>query len=92
MSGISRIMLSRGYTVTGSDAKESAVVDALRAQGAHVFIGHDGSHVEGADTVVVSSAIRPTNPEIVRAQELNIPVIHRSDALAMLMTVSYTHL
>lgn len=85
MSGIARIMLSRGYTVTGSDAKESSVVEALRAHGAHVFIGHDGSHVEGADTVVVSSAIRHTNPEIVRAEELGIPVIHRSDALATLM-------
>lgn len=85
MSGIARILLSRGVRVTGSDAKESAVVEALRAQGAHVAIGHDGSHVEGADTVVVSSAIRPTNPEIVRAKELGIRVIHRSDALAELM-------
>lgn len=85
MSGIARIMLSRGLTVTGSDVKDSATVQALRALGARIHVGHDGAHVTGADTVVVSSAIRPTNPELVAAREQSIPVIHRSDALALLM-------
>ncbi|WP_267242230.1 UDP-N-acetylmuramate--L-alanine ligase [Streptomyces sp. PR69] len=87
MSGIAKILAQRGAKVAGSDAKESAAADALRALGATVHIGHAAGHLAAdASCVVVSSAIRPDNPELVRAAELSVPVVHRSDALAGLMT------
>jgi UDP-N-acetylmuramate--alanine ligase len=87
MSGIARILAQRGASVAGSDAKDSATAESLRALGATVHIGHDASHLaEDTSAVVVSSAIREDNPELVRAAELGIPVVHRSDALAALMT------
>lgn len=86
MSGIAKILAQRGAEVAGSDAKESATADALRALGATVHIGHAAEHLAAdASCVVVSSAIREDNPELVRAAELGIPVVHRSDALAALM-------
>ncbi|MGW2639802.1 UDP-N-acetylmuramate--L-alanine ligase [Streptomyces sp. NPDC001348] len=86
MSGIAKILAQRGAKVAGSDAKESATAEALRALGATVHIGHAAEHLaEDATCVVVSSAIRKDNPELVRAAELGIPVVHRSDALAALM-------
>src|SRR5689334_7715273 len=86
MSGIAKILAQRGAKVAGSDAKESATAEALRALGATVHIGHAAEHLAGdATCVVVSSAIRKDNPELVRAAELGIPVVHRSDALAALM-------
>ena len=63
MSGIARVMLARGIAVSGSDARDSDVVTGLRALGATVEIGHGGSAVDAADTVVVSSAIRADNPD-----------------------------
>jgi UDP-N-acetylmuramate--alanine ligase len=87
MSGIAKILAQRGAKVAGSDAKESATAEALRALGATVHIGHAASHLaDDATCVVVSSAIRPDNPELARAAELSVPVVHRSDALASLMT------
>ncbi|MGA4838967.1 UDP-N-acetylmuramate--L-alanine ligase [Streptomyces sp. G45] len=86
MSGIAKILAQRGAKVAGSDAKDSATADALRAQGATVHIGHAAEHLaDDASCVVVSSAIRADNPELARATELGIPVVHRSDALAALM-------
>ncbi|TRO63151.1 UDP-N-acetylmuramate--L-alanine ligase [Streptomyces sp. IB201691-2A2] len=86
MSGIAKILAQRGAEVAGSDAKESATADALRALGATVHIGHAAGHLaDDATCVVVSSAIRADNPELARAAELGIPVVHRSDALARLM-------
>ncbi|MBV7695772.1 UDP-N-acetylmuramate--L-alanine ligase [Streptomyces sp. TRM70350] len=86
MSGIAKILAQRGAKVAGSDAKESASVEALRALGATVHIGHAAEHLaDDASCVVVSSAIRADNPELARAAELGIPVVHRSDALAALM-------
>lgn len=85
MSGIARVLLARGMRVTGSDARDSSVVTALRAQGATITVGHRAEAVDGADTVVISSAIRADNPELVRARELGLPIIHRSEALAGLM-------
>jgi UDP-N-acetylmuramate--alanine ligase len=85
MSGIARVMLARGMRVSGSDARDSAVVTGLRALGATVRIGHDASAVEEADTVVVSSAIRHENPELVAARERGLRIIHRSAALGALM-------
>ncbi|MGP4002127.1 UDP-N-acetylmuramate--L-alanine ligase [Streptomyces sp. 8N706] len=86
MSGIAKILAMRGARVAGSDARESATADALRALGATVHIGHAAGHLaDDATSVVVSSAIRADNPELARAAELGIPVVHRSDALAALM-------
>lgn len=87
MSGIAKILAQRGAEVAGSDAKESATAESLRALGATVHIGHAAAHLaDDASCVVVSSAIRADNPELVRAAELGVPVVHRSDALASLMT------
>ncbi|KOV57932.1 UDP-N-acetylmuramate--alanine ligase [Streptomyces sp. NRRL WC-3618] len=86
MSGIAKILAQRGAVVAGSDAKESETAAALRALGATVHIGHAAGHLaDDATCVVVSSAIRADNPELARAAELGIPVVHRSDALARLM-------
>jgi UDP-N-acetylmuramate--alanine ligase len=85
MSGLARILLARGLVVTGCDARESNVVAALRALGAVIEIGHDSRHVKAADTVVVSSAIRPTNPEIVAARASGRRVLRRAAVLASLM-------
>ncbi|MFI1737651.1 UDP-N-acetylmuramate--L-alanine ligase [Streptomyces sioyaensis] len=86
MSGIAKILAQRGAQVAGSDAKDSATAQALRALGVTVHLGHAAGHLaEDATSVVVSSAIRPDNPELAAAQERGIPVVHRSDALASLM-------
>jgi UDP-N-acetylmuramate--alanine ligase len=74
--------------VSGSDSKDSSVVLALRALGADVFVGHDSSHVDGADVVIYSNAISATNPEMMRAREISLPLITRAQALAVLMSTS----
>ena len=88
MSGIARIMLARGVTVSGSDAKDSRELAALRALGADVAVGHDAAQVGAAHTVVVSAAIRPTNVEVVAARGRGLRVLHRAEALAALMAGS----
>ncbi|MDQ4039381.1 MAG: UDP-N-acetylmuramate--L-alanine ligase [Actinomycetota bacterium] len=85
MSGIARILLARGASVSGSDAKESAVLLALRALGARVNVGHSADHVADVDTVVVSTAIRPSNPELVAAREAGLLVLPRAVALAAVL-------
>jgi UDP-N-acetylmuramate--alanine ligase len=86
MSGLAKILAVRGARVSGSDAKESETVLALRALGAQVAVGHAAGNVPaGVSSVVVSSAIRADNPELAAARERGIPVVHRSDALAALM-------
>ncbi len=84
MSGIARILIGMGHAVTGSDLRDSSNVAALRELGAKIYIGHDESHLGNPDTVVVTSALWPTNPEYLLAKERGIPVIHRSQALAKL--------
>jgi UDP-N-acetylmuramate--alanine ligase len=84
MSGIARILLGMGHKVTGSDLRDTDAVATLRALGAEIFIGHDAKHLGNPDTVVVTSALWPTNPEYLLAKERGIPVIHRSQALAYL--------
>jgi len=88
MSGLARIALSHGITVSGSDAKDSSVVIALSALGATVATSHEAAHVDGADIVVYSTAISASNPERVRAAELKIPILTRAAALAVLMSES----
>jgi UDP-N-acetylmuramate--alanine ligase len=86
MSGIAKILAQRGARVAGSDSRESETAQALRALGVTVHIGHDSAHLAPDTTaVVVSSAIRPENPELAAARERGVPVVHRSDALAALM-------
>ena len=85
MSGIARILLDRGVAVSGSDAKDSRALAALRAMGAEIFVGHDAAHLGAADTVVVSSAIRDANPEFAAARERRLRVLPRAAALAAVM-------
>jgi len=85
MSGVARILLARGVSVSGSDVKDSPVVLALRALGARVHVGHDPAQLPAAPAVVViSTAIRATNPELAAARERGLPVLHRAQALAAL--------
>jgi len=86
MSGLARIALSHGIKVSGSDAKDSNVLTALRALGATVEVQHKSENVEGADLVVYSTAISENNPERIRSAELGISAITRATALALLMS------
>lgn len=88
MSGLARIALSHGITVSGSDAKDSSVVIALSALGATVSTSHLASNVDGSDLVVYSNAISESNAERMRAKELKLPILTRAAALAVLMSDS----
>ena len=85
MSAIAALLSARGLDVSGSDARDGVALMALRDAGVSVQVGHAAAHVDGAGSVVVSTAIRPTNPELERAVQLGVPVLHRSAALAALM-------
>jgi UDP-N-acetylmuramate--alanine ligase len=85
LSGIARIMLARGIMVSGSDAKESRAIEALRALGARCYIGHAAAQVHDVDTLVVSTAVRPDNPEVLEAQRLGLRLLPRSAALESVM-------
>ena len=85
MSGIAEVLANLGYTVTGSDVAEGANVKRLRDKGIKVAIGHKAENVDGADVVVVSSAIKRDNPELVAARALRLPVVRRAEMLAELM-------
>lgn len=88
MSGLARISLSHGITVSGSDAKDSSVVKALQALGATIATAHSAGNVDGADLVVYSTAISTSNPELMRAQELKLTTLTRAAALSILMSES----
>lgn len=94
MSAIAEILLAKGYSVQGSDQKESANVRRLRAKGIRVFVGHDGINLVGARQVVISTAVKPNNPELEAARAKGLPIIRRAEMLAELMrlyaTVSVT--
>jgi UDP-N-acetylmuramate--alanine ligase len=85
LSGIARIMLARGVPVSGSDAKESRTLDALRTLGARVHVGHAAEQVRDVDTVVVSTAVRDDNPEVVEALRQGLRLLPRSAALDAVM-------
>lgn len=85
MSGIAEVLLNLGYVVTGSDLAESAVTERLRSLGARVDIGHAPENVRGADAVIISSAVKATNPEVLEARSRGIPVVPRAVMLAELM-------
>ncbi len=88
MSGIARIMLARGISVSGSDAKDSTVLSGLKTLGAQVFIGHQASNLGAADVLVVSSAIDQSNPEVAAARTKGLTILSRAQALALLMSES----
>jgi len=85
MSGIARIMLARGVKVSGSDAAASDLLTALAREGADVHVGHAAENIDGADTLVVSTAIRADNPELAEARRRGLRVLHRAAALASVM-------
>ncbi|QSV14442.1 UDP-N-acetylmuramate--L-alanine ligase [Photobacterium ganghwense] len=85
MSGIAEVLVNEGYRVSGSDLAPNAVTERLTSKGAEIFFGHQASNVQGASVVVVSTAIRQDNPELVAAREQRIPVVRRAEMLAELM-------
>ena len=90
MSAIAEILLAKGYTVQGSDQKESANVRRLRAKGVRVFQGHDAVNLVGARNVVISTAVKPGNPELDAARVKGLPIIRRAEMLAELMRLYST--
>jgi UDP-N-acetylmuramate--alanine ligase len=89
MSGIAELLANLGYVVSGSDERRSATTDRLVTLGIQVAVGHDAANVGDSDVVVVSSAVRPANPELVEAARRQIPVIPRAEMLAELMRLKY---
>jgi UDP-N-acetylmuramate--alanine ligase len=89
MSGIAEILLTLGYTVSGSDLRQSSITDRLEGLGATVFVGHVAANVVGSGVVVTSSAVNEQNPEVVEARHRKIPVIQRAEMLAELMRLKY---
>ena len=85
MSGIARIMLSAGFSISGSDVKDTAITQSLAALGAQISIGHDASNIDGVDILVTSGAISAHNQEVVAANEKGIQILSRAQALALLM-------
>ncbi|HET7849054.1 MAG TPA: UDP-N-acetylmuramate--L-alanine ligase, partial [Pseudolabrys sp.] len=85
MSGIAEVLVNLGYTVTGSDVSDSGNVKRLREKGVKVAVGHKAENLDGADVVVVSSAIKADNPELVAARAQRLPVVRRAEMLAELM-------
>ena len=85
MSGIAEVLLNHGYAVQGSDLKPSKITERLEALGAQVFIGQKAENLENAEVVVISSAIKPGNPELDAARASGLPVVRRAEMLAELM-------
>ncbi|TCS65778.1 UDP-N-acetylmuramate--L-alanine ligase [Primorskyibacter sedentarius] len=85
MSGIAEVLLNLGYTVQGSDLKASKITDRLKGLGAVIFEGQRAENLEGAEVVVISSAIKPGNPELDEARRKGLPVVRRAEMLAELM-------
>ena len=89
MSGIAELLANLGYLVSGSDEKRSPVTDRLATMGIRIALGHDAANVGEAEVVVISSAVRPTNPEVVEAGRRHVPVIPRAEMLAELMRLRF---
>lgn len=85
MSGLARILLQKKCLVSGSDAKSGEMIENLKKMGAHISIGHDPQYIPEEASLVVSSGISQLNPEVVHAQVLGLPILHRSDLLHLLM-------
>ena len=85
MSGIAEVLMNLGYTVSGSDLQAGAATQRLEALGARILLGHQTSNITGADAIVVSTAVKPDNPEVIAAREARIPIVPRAQMLAELM-------
>ena len=85
MSGIAEILFNLGYQISGSDLSDSSVLQRLSSMGIQTYVGHAASHVEKADAVVTSTAVKASNPEVVKAREMHIPIVPRALMLAELM-------
>jgi len=85
MSGIAEVLLNLGYDVQGSDMKSSPITERLAERGAQIFVGQKAGNLEGAEVVVISSAIKPGNPELDAARDKGLPVVRRAEMLAELM-------
>jgi UDP-N-acetylmuramate--alanine ligase len=90
MSGIAEVLINLGYQVSGSDLKESDVTKRLVSMGARIGYGHREDNLQAADVVVISSAVKKDNPEVVAARRRKIPVIPRAEMLAELMRLKYS--
>ena len=86
VSAVSRVALERGYPVSGSDVRRSALTDTMESLGARVTIGQRAENIEGAEVIVLSTAIPAHNPELVAARERGLPILHRSELLAALLS------
>ncbi len=86
MSGIADVMLAKGYSISGSDVKQNKTTEYLKGRGVTIFIGHGADNINGADTVVLSSAIDDNNPEVTAAAKHNIPIIKRAQMLSEIMS------
>ena len=82
MSGIAEVLLNHGFQVQGSDSKASPITERLAEKGARIFIGQKAENLEDATVVVISSAIKPGNPELDAARARNLPVVRRAEMLA----------
>lgn len=85
MAGIAQVLLTEGYDISGSDLSSNLLSESLKKAGANIYTHHDASHIEGADVVVISSAILADNPEWVAAKSKRIPIVRRAEMLAELM-------
>ena len=90
MSGIAEVLMNQGFHISGSDVRQSDTTDRLASLGADVYIGHSETNIEGADVLVVTSAVPPSNAEVLAAKEKKIPVIARVEMLAELMRMKYS--
>src|SRR5690606_28063464 len=89
MSGMAEVLLNLGYRVQGSDLRANAATERLERLGAVVRFGHHAENIAGADVLVVSSAVRPDNPEVLEAQSRRVPIVQRAQMLAELMRFRY---
>lgn len=85
VSGVARLFLAAGHQVSGSDQRDSAALRALADAGAQVFVGHDAANIADADTVIISGAIKESNPELVAARKRGLRVLHRAQGIAALL-------
>ncbi|MBU2252660.1 MAG: UDP-N-acetylmuramate--L-alanine ligase [Proteobacteria bacterium] len=90
MSGIAEVLLNLGYEISGSDLSLSDITQRLDDLGAAIHQGHDAAHIGNADVIVISTAVRPDNPEVLAAHELGIPVIPRAEMLAELLKMKFS--
>ena len=88
MSGLAEVLINLGYTVSGSDISNSAVISRLKKLGAKIYLKHESSNISGSEIIVTSSAISHENKELVKARENSIPILARAEMLSSLMNLN----